>query len=230
MLVKVDGNKGMLLLEPNPRLADLLCIEDSVLEVTQDGTAMVVVSNSSKMSNVLRRGEVIGTAHKVSVVNSLDMNVNSNLQTVSFIEVGGADEGQTNTVPVKDSGSPNTVPANLPDELILADDNEILSVGEQVEDEQFSHEKRKWRKQQLKSLYSATLNSSLSPEDTAWLLEVLTKHHGIFSLEGKRGETSLVEFAIDTGDAAPKKQRARRIPHTPEKKLIANWKRCKLKA
>ena len=86
----------------------------------------------------------------MSVVNSLDMNVNSNLQTVSFIELGGENEGQTNTVPVKDSGSPNTVPANLLDELILADDNKILNVGEQVEDEQFSHEKRKWRKQQLK--------------------------------------------------------------------------------
>ena len=60
---------------------------------------------------------------------------------------------------------------------------------------------------------------SLSPEDTARLLEVLTKHHGIFSLEGERGETSLVEFAIDTGDAAPKKQGARRIPHAAREEI-----------
>ena len=116
-------------------------------------------------------------------------------------------------MPTEDSGSPNVVPANLPDELILAEDNEILYVGEQVEEEQFSHEKHEWRKQQLKYLYNATSNPSLSSEDKGWLLEVLAKHHGIFSLESERGETSLVEFAIDTGDAAPKKQVARRIPH-----------------
>ena len=151
MPVKVEGNEGTLLLEPNPRLADLLCIEDSVLEATQESTAMVVVSNSSKMSHVLRRGEETGTVHKVSVVNPLDTNVNSHLQTVSFIELGRADEGSTNIVPVKDSGSPNVDPVNLPNELILAEDNEIPNVGEQVEDEQFSHEKQEWRKQQLKS-------------------------------------------------------------------------------
>ena len=77
MPVKINGNEGTLLLEPNPRLADLLCIEDSVLEATQYSTTMVVVSNSSKVSHVLRREEEIGTVHKVSVVNSLDMNVNS---------------------------------------------------------------------------------------------------------------------------------------------------------
>ena len=53
----------------------------------------------------------------------------------------------------------------------------------------------------MKSLYNATLNPSLSLEDTGHLLEVLAKHHSTFSLEGERGETSLVEYAIDTGDA-----------------------------
>ena len=32
MPVKVGGNESTLLLEPNPRLVDLLCIEDSVLK------------------------------------------------------------------------------------------------------------------------------------------------------------------------------------------------------
>ena len=71
----------------------------------------------------------------------------------------------------------------------------------------------------IKVLYSPTLNSSLSPEGTARLLEVLTKHHVIFSLEGERGETSLVDFANDTGDAAPKKQGACRIPHTAREEI-----------
>ena len=55
MLVEVDGNESTLLLEPNPKLVDLLCIEDSELEVNQEGTTMVVVSNSSKIRHVLKR-------------------------------------------------------------------------------------------------------------------------------------------------------------------------------
>ena len=51
------------------------------------------------------------------------------------------------------------------------------------------------------------------------MLEVLAKHHSIFSLKGERGETSLVEFAIDTGDAVPKKQAARRIPHAAREEI-----------
>ena len=71
----------------------------------------------------------------------------------------------------------------------------------------------------MKYLYNATSNPSLSSEDKGWLLEVLATHHGIFSLEGERGETSLVEFAIDTGDAAPKKQVVRRIPHAAREEI-----------
>ena len=215
--VKVDGNEGTLFLEPNPRLVDMLCIEDSVLEANQEGTAMMVVSNSSKISHVLKSGEEIGTVRKVSVVNSLNMNVDSHLQTVSFIELGCGDENPTNPV-YEDNSSLNVVSANLPDELIFAEDNEILTVGDQVR-EQFSHEKQEWRKQQLKSFYNATLNPSLSPEDKGHLLEVLAKHHGIFYLEDERGETSLVEFAIDTGDAVPKKQAAHRILHAAREEI-----------
>ena len=102
MPVEVDGNEGTLFLEPNPKLVDLLCIEDSVLEANQEGRAMVVVSNSSKINHVFKRGEEIGTVRKVSVVNSLDMNVHSHLQMVSFIELGRADKDPTHVVPTED--------------------------------------------------------------------------------------------------------------------------------
>ena len=78
---------------------------------------MVVVSSSSKISHVLKSGEEIGTVCKVSIVNSLNMNVNSHLQTVSFIKLGCGDE---NPVSDEDNGSLNVVFANLPDELIFA--------------------------------------------------------------------------------------------------------------
>ena len=66
MPVKIDGNEGTLLIEPNPKLVDMLCIEDSLLEADQEGTAMVVVSNSSRISHLLKKGEEIGTVRKVS--------------------------------------------------------------------------------------------------------------------------------------------------------------------
>ena len=48
---------------------------------------MVVVPNNSKISYVLKSGEEIETVCKGSVVNSLDMNVNSHLQMMSFTEL-----------------------------------------------------------------------------------------------------------------------------------------------
>lgn len=45
------------------------------------------------------------------------------------------------------------------------------------------------------------------------LTKLLEERHGAFSLEeGERGETSLVEMEIDTGDASPRRQRLRRMP------------------
>ena len=71
----------------------------------------------------------------------------------------------------------------------------------------------------MKSLYNATLNPSLSLEDKRHLLELLAKHHSILFLEGERGETSLFEFAIDTGDAFPKNQAAHRITHAAREEI-----------
>ena len=57
------------------------------------------------------------------------------------------------------------------------------------------------------------------------LLKVLAMHkyHSIFSLEGERGETSLVKFAIDTRDTVPKNKQLVEYLMQLGKKLIANW-------
>ena len=61
------------------------------------------------------------------------------------------------------------------------------------------------RQQQLKESFTGTESSQLS--------NLLAKYHDIFSLkDDERGETDLVEFKIDTGDACPKRQAVRRIP------------------
>ena len=58
---------------------------------------------------------------------------------------------------------------------------------------------------------------------------MLTKHHSIFSLDGERGEISLVEFAIDTGDAAPTKQGACRIPHVAREEINSQLEKMQIK-
>ena len=97
---------------------------------------MVVVSNSSKISHVLKSGEEIGTVCKVSVVNSVNMNVNSHLHTVCFIGLGYA---ELILYLVKTMAHLMLyLPSCLHDELILNENNEILTIDEQVE-QRFSH-------------------------------------------------------------------------------------------
>ena len=75
-----------------------------------------------------------------------------------------------------------------------------------------SNEHVQWRQQQLKKIFIQS-ERRLSEEESLQLSDVLGEYHDIFSLcDDERGETDLVEFKIDTGDASPKKQAARRIP------------------
>ena len=58
--VEIVGHRGTILLEPSANLVDVLHIEDSLLEVDRDGAAMVVVSNTSKTSHLLKKGCELG--------------------------------------------------------------------------------------------------------------------------------------------------------------------------
>ena len=228
MPVKIDGNEGTLLLEPNPTLVYTLGIEDSLLEADQGGTAMVVVSNRGKISHLLKQGEEIGTVCKVSVVKFPDKNADPHLQAVSFAEIDCADEDSPDAVLF------DTVPGGKIRSLdvVAADGNadETSDAVELVIDEQFSQEKQEWRKQQLKSLYHNKLQPTLLAKDKEQLIKVLAEHHIIFSLEeGERGETSLAEFAINTGDSTPKKQAARRIPYAARQEIASQLKRMQLR-
>ncbi len=61
---------------------------------------------------------------------------------------------------------------------------------------------------------------TLSEQQQRNLIELLKKHHVAFSLEeGERGETDLVQFEINTGDAEPKKQRAQRMPFSVREEI-----------
>ena len=84
-------------------------------------------------------------------------------------------------------------------DVVPADKNASDETPDPVElatDEQFLQEKQEWRKQ---SLYHTTL----LPENKEQLIKILVEPHSILSLEeGERGETSLAQFAINTGDSA----------------------------
>ena len=54
MPVKIIGHRGTVLLQPSPNLVDMLHIEESLLEVDRNGTAVIVVSNTSKTSHLLK--------------------------------------------------------------------------------------------------------------------------------------------------------------------------------
>ena len=79
----------------------------------------------------------------------------------------------------------------------------------------YSNERLCWRKQELKNqLQSVSTSLSVSAEEMKQLYDILGEFHDIFSLDDdERGETSLVEFNIDTGDSPPIKQAARRVPY-----------------
>ena len=68
-----------------------------------------------------------------------------------------------------------------------------------------------WRKEELAECVGPTnlLNSTQRQE----LLTFLGRHHAAFALEDQeRGQTDLVEFSIDTGDAKPHKCAPRQMP------------------
>ena len=58
---------------------------------------------------------------------------------------------------------------------------------------------QQWRKQHIQILCGSS--PQLSPHENDQLNQLLCDFHDVFSLEeGERGETSLVEFEIDTSE------------------------------
>ena len=106
------------------------------MDASEYGTAMVVVSNIDRITLLLRKGDVLGTAYEVSTVNSLDMSLDSYVQTVSSSDVVKVDEDLSGV----DEGSSATM-------------------------DYYSQEKLEWRRKQLKSLCDANPNLSQEERD-----------------------------------------------------------------
>ena len=94
----------------------------------------------------------------------------------------------------------------------------LLNVSLLPDDSVDSNERIKWWQQQLKKILIQS-REYLSQEEASRLSELLIGYHEVFSLEDERGETDLVEFRIDTGDATPKRQAAKRIPFAARQEI-----------
>ena len=82
-----------------------------------------------------------------------------------------------------------------------------------------SNENIQWRKDKLCTLLDKG-ESALVPNEREKLKEMLMEYHNVFSLEmNERGETDLIQFEINTGDAPPKKQPTRYIPHAARQEV-----------
>ena len=80
-----------------------------------------------------------------------------------------------------------------------------------------SNERVKWRQKQMGNFLSS---AKLSEKDQQLFEQLLSDYHDVFSLEeDERGETSLLEFEIDTGAELPRKQAARRLPYAAQQEV-----------
>ena len=67
--------------------------------------------------------------------------------------------------------------------------------------------------ERCKKIRELMVPTDVAEPDRSKLIQLLEDHNAAFSLEdGERGETDMVELEIDTEDAKPRRQRARRMP------------------
>ena len=81
-----------------------------------------------------------------------------------------------------------------------------------------------WRKRKLAESVGST--DTLSPEQREELIDFLGEHHTTFALEEHEGgETNLVEFSIETGDADPRRCAPRRMPYAVREEVAQQHKK-----
>ena len=82
-----------------------------------------------------------------------------------------------------------------------------------------SQEKIDDRQDKLKAMIDEA-NCTISSTERDSLFALLSEYHDVFSLDdNERGETDLVQLTIDTGEAPPQRQSARRIPFAAQEEL-----------
>ena len=184
--VEVDGTlkDSPQMLEPDPSIREDWGLEltESVLKVSEGGTAHVVVTNNSGWTQQVASDTLLGQAVDTVIV------------------AGGEDSHLGDTDSIGDDVPSSTVYCPPDDGSCHS---EIWRVNADVDEED--------RKRRL--LEMVDLSGLADPEQGEFLRKFLTENHQVFSIDpGERGETDMVQFEVDTGDAAPRRQPVRRMP------------------
>ena len=81
--------------------------------------------------------------------------------------------------------------------------------------------------ERCKKIRELMVPTDVAESDRSKLIQLLEDHNAAFSLEdGEQGETDVVELEIDTGDAKPRRQRARRMPFAIREEVSNNSRSC----
>ena len=193
--VQVKGLKGLALLEPKGYLQSCLNADESLVEVQENGSATMLIVNNGTLPCFLKKNTEVAQAVEAELLHKL--NGKQELSSEQNVDTEQSGVEMDSDLPI----------ARFFNVSLLPDDNVI------------STERIKWRQQKLNEILIQS-RGSITQEENTQLSDLLMGYHEVFSLEdGERGETDLVEFKIDTGDAIPKRQAVRRIPFAARQEI-----------
>ncbi|XP_065908993.1 uncharacterized protein [Dysidea avara] len=195
--VEVEAVRGHVLIESEYLPDDCLSIDDSLVNVNQEGRTTVIVSNNSKTPYQLKSSIKLACASEVEVESTIEKSQLSD-QKCCFED----------DATISDVSSPS-----MPESLQPASGQlNVWTINTLSNNHLSSNEHIRWRQQQLRGILIKS-NRELSDDKSTQLSKILSEYHDVFSLsDDERGETDLVEFKIDTGDSQPRKQPVRRVP------------------
>ena len=219
--VQVEEIRGSALIEPECSLNDCLQVDESLVRVNEDGLTTLLIINNGKSSCQLKSGVKLAQAHEANI--ELISNVNQMQEvTPSLREITAEMQSPSMLEEISEQVSPLHVDSNIRQEVpqVQSEQFKLWTVSSLPNDNIYSNECREWRQQQLREAFIES-RKQLCEKESAQLRKLLAEYHDIFSLnDDERGETDLVEFKIDTGDASPKKQAVRRIPFAARQEIV----------
>ena len=180
------------LIEGDPGLKKLtgLVIDDALVQPTESGEVEVVLTNATASPQVAGKDTDLGVATTVSLVGpDTPLEEDAELRSAAYLLLE-----EFEATPTSELGSHSP---GYHDPVTVRRVTAKCSVQER----------------QQKLLQSLPQVQTLDPAQTHRLHDLLTSHHEAFCLDRtERGETDLLQFSIDTGDARPRKLPARRMP------------------
>ena len=224
--VQAMGASGTVLLELMLQKMNSLEVEESLLDFTNEGTSQLVVTNRTHFTRVVQKGAIVGTVSEAEPVDPaallVELTQPEDEQAEHMLlsplcqqcpEKQAERAANPRQLQSTDEWSQVVAPTNSPDQH-----QQETELDRRIVDNQpLSRERIKWRMERLTSLLEV---ETLQLDEQECLREMLQQYHHVFALEeGERGETDLIEFHIDTSDANPIRQPARRIPFAARQEI-----------